>query len=144
MAVAEEVGKRSLCDKAQIGCVVVSALNRIEATGYNGPPAGFSVSTGCSDWCPRKKYGHDDAGYETCFSVHAEINALMYVDRSRVEGGTLYCTGSLCIGCAKAVANSGVARVVMKVVPGYEFRNPEKVADFVRACGLTVDVVGEA
>lgn len=141
MAVAGQVALRSRCSKAQVGCVVVSALNRVEATGHNGPPAGLPVEGPCSGWCPRYSDGATDAGYETCFSVHAEMNALLYVDRSRIEGGTLYCTGSLCIGCAKAVANSGVAHVVMRVEEDRAYRNPDAVIKFLLECGLTVMAV---
>jgi deoxycytidylate deaminase len=103
----------------------------------------MDVSGPCSNWCPRYSDGATDAGYETCFSVHAEMNALLYVDRSRIEGGTLYCTGSLCIGCAKAVANSGIKWVVMQVAEDRSYRNPEAVTAFLESCGLQVKCVKE-
>lgn len=40
------------------------------------------------------------------------MNAIAYADRSRMEGGSLYVTGSICWDCAKVVANSGISRVL--------------------------------
>lgn len=60
MAMAELIGRRSLCDRDQVGAVVVSATNRIVDTGYNGPPRGMvQVGGTCVNWCPRaqKKVG---------------------------------------------------------------------------------------
>jgi len=71
------------------------------------------------------------------------MNALLYVDRTRIEGGTLYCTGSLCIGCAKAVANSGIARVVARVTPDQAYRNPQVSINLLEMSGLVVKVVTE-
>jgi dCMP deaminase len=50
--------------------------------------------------------------YDNCIANHAEVNALLYADRSKVEGGTLYITAEPCTGCRKVIANSGVLRVV--------------------------------
>ena len=35
------VAKRSLCDRRQVGAVIVSADNRVQAAGYNGPRPGY-------------------------------------------------------------------------------------------------------
>jgi len=54
LAVAGAVAKRSLCVRDQVGAVIVSPQQRIVATGYNGPPAGFCHNEQpCSDWCLR-------------------------------------------------------------------------------------------
>jgi len=128
-------------DQADIsitGDVVVEYLNG--AARAVDDPYTFLVSRG---YTPREELS---TCYEDCPSLHAEANALMFSDRRLREGGTLYVTSHVCSGCAKLVANSGVRRVVVR--PGRyrdpaltTHRNSEKWYDFMRACGLEVDVV---
>jgi deoxycytidylate deaminase len=45
--------------------------------------------------------------------VHAELNALLLSDHSRRKNGTIYVYPLMpCAGCAAAIIQSGVARVV--------------------------------
>lgn len=61
LRVARAVAERSLCERDKVGAVIVDPRNRIVATGYNGPPAGFTGPDGvlawdprpCTEWCPR-------------------------------------------------------------------------------------------
>ena len=46
--------------------------------------------------------------------IHAEANALIYADGPRLRGGTLYCSYSPCINCAKLIAGAGIHRVVYR------------------------------
>jgi deoxycytidylate deaminase len=66
LEVARVVARRSLCVRDQVGAVIVDPRNRIVATGYNGPPSGFTVLGGrgdddlftgrqCSEWCARAR-----------------------------------------------------------------------------------------
>lgn len=140
MAVADVMAKRSRCVKAQVGAVIVDRNNVVQATGYNGPPRGYSPPSdrsSCDNWCQRLIEGHTDAAYSTCPSVHAEANALLFVDRSRIEDGTIYVTTNLCMTCAKLVANSGLSTVVMRV-DGPPERDPRAVIAFLLQCGLRV------
>lgn len=143
MNVAIRIGERSLCERAQVGAVVVSSSGRVEATGYNGPPSGFETEgLGCSMWCSRAQQSDKGTSYGLkCPSVHAEANALLYTDRSRIEGGTLYASRSCCADCVKLIANSGIARVVMQVTADDAHRNPGDVVKFLEECGLEVVVV---
>lgn len=141
MSVAEEVAKRSRCGRAQVGAVIVDVQDRIIATGYNGPPAGFRVAGDCSNWCKRGEVGPTPetlTSYEDCPTVHAEMNALLYVDRSRCEGGSLFVTGAICFTCAKAVANSGIEQVFMLDVNAAHHRDPGRTITLMRRSGLTV------
>lgn len=139
-AVAEAVALRSRCDRAQVGAVVLDKTGRVVSTGYNGPPAGFpAADTSCSAWCRRAQ--NDDLGKFyglACPSVHAEANALLYADRTRVEGGSIYVSRSCCADCAKLIANSGIKNVYMRVTAEDEHRDPAAVADFLVLCGLRV------
>lgn len=139
MTVATAVGRRSRCSRAQIGAVIVSSNGRIAATGYNGPAASWPREQECAEWCMRARGEAPlDKSYDQCPAIHAELNALMYVDRSRVEGGTVYVNSSMCMNCAKAVSNSGLSRVVLKKTTGDEYRDPEASVTYLRYCDIEV------
>lgn len=143
LKIAVAVSARADCSRRQVGAVIVKA-NRIVATGYNGAPAG---QTGCLEGaCPRDKHykaydkrhgdpichcGNDwpcsdevatgsqyDYGAGACIAVHAEANALLYADRDKCEGATIYCTEVPCSWCYKLIEGAGIARVK---TPGLEF-----------------------
>lgn len=143
MNVAQNIALRSRCSRAQIGAVVVSKDQRISSTGYNGPAAMFPHSTGaCIEWCPRAQgVAPLDNLYDACPSIHAEANALLYVDRSRVEGGTIYITDVACLQCAKLVSNSGVSRVVMRVDSKAAHRKPDETITYLRNCQIEVTIL---
>ena len=142
MDVADTIAKRSRCSRAQIGAVLVSANQRIASTGYNGPAATLDVEGDCIDWCPRAQgIVPLDNLYDTCPSIHAEANALLYVDRSRIEGGTIYITDVACLQCAKLVSNSGVAKVVMRVGSKAAHRKPEATIEYLKNCNIDVTIL---
>jgi dCMP deaminase len=148
MRVADAVGQRSRCSKAQVGAVIVDKNNRICAVGYNGPPSKFAPAnrdsmTMCNEWCDRIMTGSTSAAYDDCPSIHAETNAIAVSDVAARDGGTIYVTGAICFTCAKLISNSGIYRVVMRVTPAMAYRNPEEVSDFIRRCGITVVHVNE-
>jgi dCMP deaminase len=104
------------------------------ATGYNGGPSGYPH---CEDGgCPRATseapQGRD---YEACIAIHAEANALLFASPEERNGATLYCTGAPCFGCAKLIANSGVAEVV---AAGGRYDGWDAVKDFLLTAGVRV------
>lgn len=142
LEVAKVIGARSRCSRAQIGAVIVSPNQRVAATGYNGPAKDWPHEGLCSGWCPRARGEAPlDNMYDACPAIHAEANALMYVDRSSIEGGTIYVSGSPCMQCAKLISNSGLCRVVYAFSADDAHRNPEAVLDYFIRCGITVDAV---
>jgi dCMP deaminase len=147
MNVADVIARRSPCSRRQVGAVIVDETNRIVATGYNGFPRGTEYDgydPKCLDDCPRAMPGAiTGVSYDNCITVHAEANALMFCDRREREGGTIYVTSAICFTCAKQVANSGVARVVMRVSLADKHRKPKQSIDFLEASGLEVIVVEE-
>ncbi len=146
MHVAGELGKRSRCDRRQVGAVIVDTQNRPIAVGYNGPPAGMTDLEGnCSNWCPRALLGDGaPAAYDTCYTVHAEMNALMFADRRDYAGGTIYVTSVCCWDCGKAVANSGVGTVVLYLDTERDgHRNPTRTIEMLESSGVTVVVMNE-
>jgi dCMP deaminase len=145
MQVAHTVAVRSRCFRAQIGAVIVDKNQRVAATGYNGAAANYPTDGSCINWCERAQ-GITSLGsaYEGCPSIHAEANCLLYVDRSAVEGGTIYVTGAPCMQCAKLISNSGLARVVAIVKDSDAHRNPEIVLNYLEKCGISVETIKDS
>lgn len=146
MAVAQVVALRSLCSRAQVGAVIVTAENRIVATGYNGPPRMFDHGERpCVEWCERAANARKDlpiaANYSDCPSSHAESNAFMAADRSLWQRGTLYVTGDICQLCTKLVANSGLARVVVQPDRPQPHRESDASYEFIRRMGIRIEIM---
>lgn len=143
MAVADTVAHRSKCSRRWAGCALVSADQKICATGFNGAPSGWpdgDHDTRCREFCPRATAdGPPAADYEDCVALHAEINALMFSDRSERAGGTAYVTTTPCFSCAKALSNSGLARVVCVIdYQADAHRKPSRSVMFMKESGLEV------
>lgn len=138
--VAKVIAQRSRCSRAQIGAVIVNGDQRIISTGYNNPARGFQPPVGeCMDWCERAQ-GKTGLGnsYDGCPSIHAEANALLYVDRSSIQDGTIYVTAPPCFSCAKLISNSGLSAVRCLMGEEDMHRNPEKVIEYLETCGIKV------
>ena len=108
LGLAEYVASASKDPSTKVGAVVVDANRRIASMGYNGFPKGVEDS---------------DARLEVRETklkmiVHAEVNALMYMERG--QGLVLY-TWPLapCSQCAALVIQSGI-RVVVAPPPSPE------------------------
>ena len=150
MAHADNIGRRSRCNRADIGCVLVSPDNRTSTAGYVGPPADYAPAaddtTTCIDWCPRAQPGHTlQPGYEDCCSCHAEMNAAAnatLIGGGVFVGGTAYVNAVVCFTCVKVLAAQRLARVVMR--GGDPHRNPSKTITYLEAAGLQVDIYEEA
>ena len=142
-SVARTVARRSLCSMSKAGAVIVTSRNRVVATGYNGPPAGMNLRGECRNWCPRAKTG-GGLSYDDCVSSHAEANALMFADRSMMEGGTIYVTRMPCFMCAKMIANSGLTRVVCDITVDDLDREPDRTIRLFTSSQIPVSVVKDA
>jgi dCMP deaminase len=44
--------------------------------------------------------------------LHAELNAILYADRERLDEATLYITDEPCDGCMKIIKGTRIKRVV--------------------------------
>lgn len=153
LAAAHAVALRSGCVRAQVGCVIVDAENRLIASGYNGPPAGMRTvdpdglerASTCKFDCPRAATEGATTSYDACISVHAEANALMFCDRTPRLGGAIYVTTAPCITCAKLISNSGLKEVhCVATREDLTRRDFGTARDLLEACGLAVrvDVAG--
>lgn len=125
LAGAAWVATRADCSRRQVGALILDTEHRVVATGYNGSyPGGPSCLGGdCpraqSDVPPGSSY---DTGVGSCIAVHAEANALLFADRNRLPGATLYVTDAPCQGCEKLIMNTRLERVVYP--DGYFFPHP--------------------
>ena len=104
MQITLQVAKRSTCQRAAVGAVIVRD-KRILTTGYNGSPSGLPHCTeaGClmvNGHCVR--------------TLHAEQNAIIQgaLHGVDVSHSTLYVTHQPCLVCAKMIINAGIERVV--------------------------------
>jgi dCMP deaminase len=122
---ARTASTRATCSRRKHGAVIVKQ-RRIVSTGYNGAPSGYPH---CDDGaCPRAASGAPQGyDYDACIAIHAEANALLFSSPEEREDATLYCTGAPCFGCAKLIANSGVAEVV---AAGGRYEGWERTRDF--------------
>lgn len=106
MANAELISKRSTCDRAFVGAVLVKD-NRIIATGYNG---GVSATDNCNEAGHHMEDGH-------CIrTVHAEMNALIQCAKEGIstDGTEIYVTHFPCINCTKALLQAGITKITYK------------------------------
>jgi dCMP deaminase len=104
MGIALQVARRSTCDRARVGAIIVKD-RRILTTGYNGSPAGLPH---CDE------IGHLMIAGHCVRTLHAEQNAIIQaaLHGVGVAGSTLYVTHQPCLTCAKMIINAGIRRVV--------------------------------
>jgi dCMP deaminase len=133
--IANAVAIRADCSRRKVGAVVIDREHRVVSTGYNGAyPGGPSCLNG---ECPRGRHylPYDSPGYcmcgeewpcieavpagssydtgpGACVAVHAELNAILFADRERLRGATLYITDKPCDACAKHIRSTPIHRVV--------------------------------
>jgi dCMP deaminase len=142
LRVADTIANRSRCSRAQIGAVIVNQDQRIISTGYNGAAASYPTDGSCFNWCERAQGKAElSSAYEGCPSIHAEANALLYVDRSAVHGATMYITAPPCISCAKLISNSGINEIRFLIGEQDMHRNPQASIDYLMKCGIMVNSV---
>lgn len=116
LGVAKAVAARSDCTRASVGAVIVDPGKRVVSTGYVGTAPG---EPGClSGYCPRGLLTREElpsgVPYDNCISFHAEINALLFSDRTRHQGGTIYVTREPCHWCYKAIKAAGILFAVYR------------------------------
>lgn len=104
LRIAFEVSTWSKDQGTKVGAVVTDDDHRILSVGYNGPPRGMADDDRFLD-----------RDFKLRHTVHAEVNAILNAAWSGVSlrGSTMYVHGlPPCRDCAKAIAQTGVVRVV--------------------------------
>ena len=130
--IADVVATRSTCLRSKFGAVIVTPDHDIISTGYNGAPSGRQS---CFDrnLCYRVENNIPHRKeYESCYSVHAEMNAIircrtsvrgcrLYIGNDNVDenGELLYKGGDEpCFMCKRAMINAGIVECVYYVLTG--------------------------
>ena len=137
MDLAENLGKRSHCVKANVGAVLAKDT-RIISIGYNGPPAG---TYNCDEVWPEKGCPRDSRN-SCSLALHAEENAILYAVKNgtAIEGSTLYVTLSPCLSCARTIFTIGIKKVVFKSsYAEYKGLPSDEGLDFLRQFGVEVE-----
>jgi dCMP deaminase len=127
MGIAVQVARRSTCDRARVGAIIVKD-RRILTTGYNGSPAGLPH---CDE------IGHLMVGGHCVRTLHAEQNAIIQaaLHGVGVAGSTMYVTHQPCLTCAKMIINAGIRRVVF----AGHYPDPHAVA-FLQDAGVELEL----
>jgi dCMP deaminase len=130
MRIAQEVRTWSKDPSTKVGAVIVHPPTRlIQSTGYNGFPRGVADT----------EYRLNDRDLKLMLICHAELNAILNAARCgvKIEGSTLYCSGlPPCTGCAKAIVQSGLQRLVIET-----FSVPER---WKAECDVALQMLREA
>lgn len=122
--IADVVSNQGTCLRRRYGAVIVKD-DEVISTGYVGAPRGRK---NCCDlkYCMRQKLNIPRGErYEMCRSVHAEANAIISAERSKMIGATLYLSGRevdsneiikdscCCSMCKRMVINAGISSVIV-------------------------------
>lgn len=122
---AETVLERSTCMRSKYGAVIVKN-DEIIATGYNGAPRGRK---NCCEMgrCIREELKIPRGErYELCRSVHAEQNAIISAERTKMIDSTLYLVGrksetkfyvekpNPCSLCKRMIINAGIKDIYIR------------------------------
>lgn len=91
-------------DSTKVGAVIYDSNRRPVSEGYNGLPMGVSDNS--------ELYADKDR-----VVIHAEVNAILFADREKLKGSTIYITRPPCAFCAALIIQSGISRVVFKDTP---------------------------
>lgn len=116
LAMAYLVATSSKDRKTKYGAVIVGPYGEIRSTGHNGFPRG------CDDYAESRHQRPE----KYFWTEHAERNAIYNAARvgTPLDGCTLYVQGCPCADCARAIIQSGIAKVV--VHKDWEDRTPPK------------------
>lgn len=138
--IAKTIASESKCAALKVGAVI-AIDGRIVSTGYNGTPHGHE---NCCDYFQRCGYTYNSGSirdehrqhhreWSKDHEVHAEMNAILAAARKGVsiDGGVLYVTHSPCNDCAKAIAQSGIKKVVYNTP--YTGANPDWEQTLIRS-----------
>jgi len=105
------VAERSTCLRHHVGAIIIKGRH-ILTTGYNG--AARKTDDCLKLGCLRNQLNIPSGErHEICRAIHAEQNAIIQAGFHgvNIDGGTLYCTHSPCIICAKMIVNAGIKEV---------------------------------
>ena len=107
LRMAELISTWSKDPSTRVGAVIFDQDNRVVSLGYNGFPKGVEDSA--------DRYSDRATKYRMV--VHAEMNAIMFAQRS-LRGCSIATFPFMpCSNCAASIIQSGIARVVAPALP---------------------------
>lgn len=133
MKVAALVAERSTCLRHHVGAIIVKD-KRIITTGYNG--AAKNVDDCLKLGCLRDELQiPSGTRHEICRAIHAEQNAIIQgaYHGVSVKDGTMYCTHTPCMICAKIIVNAGLKEVI-----SYQDYADEEARKFLISAGVNL------
>jgi dCMP deaminase len=104
LAEAALIASMSKDPSTKVGAYIADSRHRPVSKGFNGPPRGLHDG----EWVS------GDRAKKLAATIHAETNAIIFADRQRLEGATLYVTHPPCPQCAALIAQAGIVRVVYR------------------------------
>lgn len=117
LGLARYISTASKDPSTKCGAVIVDENRRIVSTGYNGFPQGVDDSE--ADYTNRD--------LKIAQVVHAEVNAIIFAQRS-LKNCTLYTRPfGCCSHCAAVVIQAGIKRVVSPILPAHLTRWEDSV-----------------
>ncbi len=121
--IAQEVAKRSTCDRKNVGAVIVRDKT-ILSTGYNGSIKGLPH---CDE------VGHEMINNHCVRTTHAEANAIVQAAKNgvKINNSEIYVTASPCYDCFKLIVNAGIDKIFY-----YEFYRDERILKFAKDSGI--------
>ncbi len=116
MGLARQAAIRSNCIRAQVGAVVVDSNNKIKSTGYNGTPCGVESCMERGTCYRQDNNIPSGTMYETCRSIHAEMNAIIQAGEGLCRDGSIYVYGhnQVCIMCKRFIIQAGIKNIYLK------------------------------
>jgi dCMP deaminase len=101
MRLADTAKLKSKDPSKQVGCAILHVDNSVVSMGFNGLPMNV----------PEPEYIFANRDLKLQWIIHAELNAILLA-RKDLTHCTLYATLFPCSGCAKAIIQAGIERVV--------------------------------
>lgn len=102
LSLAKEISTWSKDPSTRVGSVIVDKDNRIVSVGYNGFARNVKDS--------KERLNNRDTKYS--LTIHAEVNAILFSDRS-LDGCSIYTYPFMpCSSCASVIIQKGLSRII--------------------------------
>ncbi len=113
IGICKAIRERATCDRGRNGVVIVKG-KQILTTGYVGSPAGMPHCDEVGHIIKEVKHEDGRLTKHCLRTTHAEINAIAQAAKTGIalNESTVYTLLEPCLGCAKAIVNTGVKKVV--------------------------------
>ncbi len=116
MDITKTVSQRSNCIRAHVGAIIVGENKHIISSGYNGTPSKVESCVEKGSCYRMDNNIPSGTQYETCRSLHAEMNAIIQAGEDKCKNGSIYIYGhnQICIMCKRFIVQSGLKFALLK------------------------------